>query len=567
MTDGPFEIADRLVDEYARLRPVSATELGIKGHDDRWTDFSPAGSDALADSFRSFRTEMARHLDDGDPWRRHSARTVVAWLDERLSEHEAGDHLRDLSHAAGTIQDIRDIFDQMDKQSEEGWADIAVRMEAVGAALESHRVALEAGREQGLAVARRQVLAVLEQLRVMAAEGSSWDALGAEATAAGQDDIARRLDTARPAAKAALGEMIRYLEDTYLPSAPLADGVGEERYLRAADRFLGKAIDLRETYEWGWEEVGRLSAEMEVIAEEVAPGLGLAGCVELLENDDTRAAPSHQAFLTVMQELQDHALDKLSGLHFDVDERIRKVTINLWPPGGALGANYIGPSEDFIRPGSVWYSLDERVQVPLWQEVSTAFHEGFPGHHLQVGTAMLNAANLDRAHRLLIWYSGYGEGWALYAERLMQELDLFEKPEYVLGMLATQMLRACRVVVDIGCHLGYRIPDSSPLMAGEDWGYDQAVRMMEEVALQPRPMAESEVKRYLGWPGQAISYKIGEREIYGVRRREENRLGPDFSLKDFHSRLLNIGEVRLDYLEEALLLSVSNRDAGASGKG
>jgi uncharacterized protein (DUF885 family) len=91
--------------------------------------------------------------------------------------------------------------------------------------------------------------------------------------------------------------------------------------------------------------------------------------------------------------------------------------------------------------------------------------------------------------------------------------------------------------------------------------------MMEEVALQPRPMAESEVKRYLGWPGQAISYKIGEREIYGVRRREENRLGPDFSLKDFHSRLLNIGEVRLDYLEEALLLSVSNRDAGASGKG
>jgi uncharacterized protein (DUF885 family) len=567
VTDGPFEIGERLVDDFARLRPLAATELGIAGHDDRWTDFSPDGADQLAECFRGYRRDMAVFVGDDDVWRRHAARTVVAWLDERLSEHEAGDHLRDLSHAAGTIQDIRDIFDQMDKETAAGWGDIATRMESVGGALESHRVALEEGRRQGLTVARRQVLAILEQLQVMSDDGSPWDGLEGQAAAAGFADASSRLAAARPAAKAAIADMIEYVEDIYLPAAPIEDGVGEERYLRAADRFLGVEIDPVETYAWGWEEVGRLEAEMELVAEEVAPGLGLAACVELLETDPDRAAPSHEAFLGIMQELQDQALEKLSGLHFDVDERIRRVTINLWPPGGALGANYIGPSEDFSRPGSVWYALDDRQQVPLWQEVSTAFHEGFPGHHLQVGTAMLNAANLDRTHRLLIWYSGYGEGWALYAERLMQELQLFEKPEYVLGQLATQMLRACRVVIDIGCHLGYRIPSGYHLMGGEEWGYDQAVRMMEEVALQPRSMAESEVKRYLGWPGQAISYKIGEREILDLRRREEARLGTDFVLKDFHSRLLNIGEVRLDYLGEALLLPVSNRAAGASDTG
>jgi uncharacterized protein (DUF885 family) len=228
------------------------------------------------------------------------------------------------------------------------------------------------------------------------------------------------------------------------------------------------------------------------------------------------------------------------------------VTVNLAPPGGALGAWYINPSSDWERPGSVWYSLGEREMIPVWQEVSTAYHEGFPGHHLQIGTAMWQSDRLSKAHRLLIWYSGYGEGWALYAERLMDELGYFERPDYRVGMLASHIFRAARVVVDIGCHLGYTIPDTAPLHAGETWSYEKAVDYIEQVGLQPRDLAESEVKRYLGWPGQAISYKVGEREILDIRRRLRER-DASFDLKDFHRRIIEGGEVRLDYLREIML--------------
>jgi uncharacterized protein (DUF885 family) len=180
--------------------------------------------------------------------------------------------------------------------------------------------------------------------------------------------------------------------------------------------------------------------------------------------------------------------------------------------------------------------------------VSTAYHEGFPGHHLQVGTSMAQQENLTRAHRLLIWYSGYGEGWALYTERLMDELGYFERPEYLLGYYSSQQLRACRVVIDIGCHLGLALPDDALVNPGGRWDYQTAVDVLHQVAAQPREVSESEAKRYLGWPGQAISYKVGERTILSLRDEAKRKQGSAFDLKEFHRSLLAGGEVRLDYL-------------------
>jgi uncharacterized protein (DUF885 family) len=341
-----------------------------------------------------------------------------------------------------------------------------------------------------------------------------------------------------------------WLQSEYLSYAQEEDGIGEERYLRAAEEFLGLVIDPREVYEWGWEEVGQLRAEVERVAGQVDRGLNVEEVIHLLESDPQRAV-SRADFPVFVQERLERAVEDLDGSHFDVPGPIRRVDVNLAPAGGALGAWYINPSGDWERPGSVWYALGDREFVPVWQEISTAYHEGFPGHHLQIGTVMAQADRLSDAHRLIIWYSGYGEGWALYAERLMDELGYFELPEYRLGMLASQLFRATRVVVDIGSHLGYRIPQSAPLHPGEAWSFDTAVDYIERVGLQPRDIAESEVKRYLGWAGQAISYKVGEREILDIRRQLEKRGA--FDLKDFHRRVLEGGEVRLDYLRRRLL--------------
>jgi uncharacterized protein (DUF885 family) len=309
-------------------------------------------------------------------------------------------------------------------------------------------------------------------------------------------------------------------------------------------------IDPEETYEWGWGEVHRIRSEMEATATEIGPGMSVDEVIDLLETDPARSAGTREEFVEFVSAIQQQAISQLADVHFDVPDELKVVTVNIAPPGGSLGAWYKSPSEDFSRPGSIWYAPGERERLPYWQEVSTAYHEGFPGHHLQVGTAVLQREKLSRFHRMVIWYSGAGEGWALYAERLMDELGFFEKPEYRLGLLASQLFRSVRVVVDIGCQLGLTIPNGAPLHAGDVWDYERAVHYMCDIGLQARDVSESEVKRYLGWWGQAISYKVGEREILAMRERA--RSAQDFDQKEFHKRMLEYGAIRLDHLWEVM---------------
>jgi uncharacterized protein (DUF885 family) len=312
-------------------------------------------------------------------------------------------------------------------------------------------------------------------------------------------------------------------------------------------------LDPHETYEWGWSEVHRLMADMKATAAEIDNTRSIEEVIDLLETDPDRSAPDHEAFARFVSEIQSRAVAQLDGSAFDVPAEIREVTVNIAPPGGSLGAWYHTPSEDFSRPGSIWYAPGERTRIPYWGEVATAYHEGFPGHHLQIGIALVQREKLSRFHRQFIWYSGAGEGWALYAERLMDELGYFENPEYRLGLLSSQLFRSTRVVVDIGTQLKKVIPSDAPLHAGQVWNYDLAVDYIERIGLQPRDIAESEVKRYLGWPAQAISYKVGEREILDIRRLAQAGSVNGFDLKDFHHRLLEAGAIRLDHLREAMI--------------
>lgn len=525
-----------------------ATSLGIPGADDRWDDLSPDGATAVYEVARRYRSAAREHFEHPDDDQRHAARVVAGYLEVAVGQYESGDYLRDVSHMYCGFTRVRDIFDIMPRETAEQWGNIASRLEKIGEPFQGWCRLLAAGVETGQVSSRRQVLSVIEQARHLAGDQSMFLGLVADAERRGLAD-----DRLRHAAEIARQEAARladWLEQEYLRHADPEDGVGEERYLRSAEEFLGMTIDPAEVYEWGWEEMARLRSQMAEVAREVDPDLSVDEVIELLETDPARSVPKEE-FTDFVQQRLDDAVAALDGSHFDLADPIKRVTVNLAPPGGALGAWYVQPSEDWQRPGSVWYALGDRDRIPTWQEVATAYHEGFPGHHLQVGVSMWQKDRLSKVHRLIIWYPGYGEGWALYAERLMDELGYFEKPEYRLGMLASHLFRAARVVVDIGSHLGYRIPDSAPLHAGEIWNYDIAVDYMDKIGLQPRDMAESEVKRYLGWPGQAISYKVGERVILDIRSRLQ--ADPSFDLKDFHRRVLEGGEVRLDYLRERLL--------------
>ena len=542
----PFEVSSTFIDELIVLSPLFATSIGVDGHDHQWDDLSPAGHDARHDIAAQFAVKMASHLQHPDRTQRLAAHVVSEYLSMAIDAYVSGDHLTDLSHMGSPFQSFREIFELTDPADPLSAANAAARLETIDVPLAGYRETLERGLAVRDAVSRRQVEAVLDQIDSLTGPASAWHRLEEGSP------IADRMGDSVNSAKAHMHSFRRFLEDTYLPSAQAADGVGRDRYERKAASFLGMNVDADEMYSFGWHEINRLLDEMRGVARTIDPNLDLAGVIAAVEGSAELSVTGAAELVSFVAARQENAIQALDGVHFDVPAVIREVTVQIAPPGGGLGAYYRSPSEDFSRPGGIYYSVGSQTNFPLYQEVSTAYHEGFPGHHLQIGTAMAARDQLSRAHRVLIWYSGYGEGWALYTERLMGELGFFERPEWVLGMLASQLFRAARVVVDIGMHLGLQIPETSPLHGGERWTFEKAVDFMRHVGLQPHAYATSEVTRYLGWPGQAISYKIGEREILRLRDDERRRLGADFDMKAFHSRVLGNGEMGLDLLRDVV---------------
>lgn len=552
MAQDIYDLSSDIVEEIADALPTIATYIGLPGRDHRWNDFSPEGHAAVAELARDHLRRVEALGEPGDEWAALATRVARDELHRQLADYEADEHLLDLNSISSAVQDLRDTFDQMDTSTREGWENIATRLEGLPGAAAGYVESLEAGRAKGLTVAQRQVAEVIRQARNFAGEDShflTYPEAVAEA-GIGDDVLCARVEAAVDTARRGFSEIADYLEQTYMSDAVERDAVGRERYLRLAQRYLGTEIDPVTTYEWGWSEVERLRARMTEVAGEILPGGTLAETLHLLLTDPGRASSSQEEFVDLMQDRQEIALRELEGVHFDVPEPIRSIQVKMTPPGGSLGAYYYSPSEDFTRPGTVFWSKGDQQQIPLFDEVTTAYHEGFPGHHLQVGLQLTAGDRFSRMQKLLVWYSGSGEGWALYAEDLMEELGYLEKPDYVMGKLASEMLRACRVVIDIGSHLELPIPVGQPFHPGEVWSFERGVEMLDTYAAQDHALSVSEMNRYLGWPGQAISYKVGQQAIRDLRAEERDRRGADYDQKAFHARLLEVGAVGLDLLRD-----------------
>ncbi len=545
-----YELTERFVEDLARIQPMEATEVGITSYDDRWDNLSSEGHAEVRALLEGYREQFEDLGQAGGRWPDHVRALALEYLDKRLTWYASEENVRDLNSVACPVQDFRKVFDIMDLESRQGWDRVITRLESLPTAIRLYIESLEEGRARGLTAARRQVIAVSEEASVCAGSSSPFGSLQATlaASPASDEELTKRLGSAIEGAQLAFWELGAYLEGTYLPDASEADGVGRERYAVAAYHFVGSHVDLDETYAWGWEQIAELSEEITEAAAQIDATKTVPEVMELLKTDPARSAQSPDEFLAIMQARQDEAMEALAGTHFDIPEEIRKVRVSLAPKGGALGAYYVSPTEDFVRPGSIWYSVGDQEVFPLYDEISTAYHEGFPGHHLQAGYLLTLAKQVGRLAATYAWWSGSGEGWALYAERLMGELGFFERPDYVLGMRMSQIFRACRVVIDIGSHVGLAIPSQSPVRPGTSWGFDAGVEMLEEVAHIPGPVARSEMTRYLGWPGQAIAYKVGERAILDLREEERLAKGAAFDLKDFHTRVLSAGAVGLDLL-------------------
>ena len=544
-----YDIANDYVERYAALNPLSATSIGVPGYDDKMSDFSPQGADANAELNRQTIAALNASAIKGER-DRIAQDAMLDDLQTSLDSHDAGEHLRSLRVLGSAFQGIRMVFDLMPRDTEEDWRNIAARMALVPEGLESYRQSLIEGVQQSKTSSRRQAAECAKQGRVWSgAEGAAsffhglLDAF--DASSVESEALRRDLASGADAAANAYADMGRYLSEEYMRDAVEQDGVGEERYALSSRAFNGTDMNFVETYNWGWEQLRWVESEMAKTAERILPGVGVEAAKEFLETNPDRAIEGVDAFQNWMQELQDRTIADLNGPHFDIPEPVKCIEAMIAPPGGALAMYYTSPSEDFSRPGRTWYPTGGKTRFPLWGEVSIAYHEGVPGHHFERGIAKYLTSELSRFQTAMGGTSGYIEGWALYAERLMAELGYLENPDYYLGMLRAQALRSVRVIIDIGMHLELAIPDDSDFYPGEVWNPDLGLEFIKQRSHFPEDFVASEIDRYLGMPAQAISYKVGEREWLNAREDAKRRKGAEFDLKEFHTRALNLGPMGL----------------------
>ena len=530
-----FELSDAYIDQSAAMSPMSCTYLGKDLDQDKLDDFSIAGMARAAQLTRETLKKLQAliPIDEID----RIAQTVMEErLNSSLALHDSQEEHVLWNVLTSPPSNIRSIFELMPRATEKDFDNIAKRLAAVSGAHKQWISTISEVAKGGKTTAQRQVRGVIKQLENYASGGYSQMCTNFDP----EGKYPAMHESAKLAEKSS-AETAVYLKNGYLPIANPQDAVGAQRYAVWSRYFTGANLDLRATYEWGIADLKAINERMWVIAEQIKPGAkSLREVADVLDHDPKYIIKGKENVIKYLQDFTDAAIERMDGEFFEIDDRIKICEARLAPDGSASAPYYNPPSEDLSRPGTTWIPMLGKDEVSSWHLVSTWYHEAVPGHHLQCATVTIEQDRLTRFQRTAAWISGYGEGWALYAERFMNELGAFDEPGIEMGYLSAQALRAARIVVDIGMHLGYTDFD------GNVWNAESARKLLNEQALLDEAHSRSETDRYLGWPGQAISYKVGERVWMKAREDAQTRLGANFNMKKFHTFALKIGPMGLD---------------------
>lgn len=547
-TPSPIDaLAENYFEDLLKLAPEEATMLGRPGVETLYRDYSPAGREAIAELHRDTLAQL-NELEPVDSVDRVTVEAMRERLGVELALHETG--RTELNNLASDAHGIRMVLELMPQSTDEDFTHIAGRLQNIPAALEQYWESLQDSRAKGQVAAVRQVKAVAAQAASWAQPDGALSTLLTAAQTAGASAAVE--EQVRRGVESAAGSYQRFAErltEQLLPDAPERDAVGAELYQLYSQSFTGARIDLEETYAWGLEELARIVAAQEQVAEQISPGASVEEAKELLNADPARVIHGTEALREWMQRLSDSAVADLRDTHFAIPSPMDQLECRIAPTQDG-GVYYTSPSDDFSRPGTMWWSVPpEDTEFTTWAETTTVYHEGVPGHHLQIGTAVYVKDQLNSWRRHLANTSGFAEGWALYAEQLMTELGYLDDPGDRMGMLDMQRMRAARVVFDIGVHCGFQAP--------AEWGAEVWTPEVGREFLRAHlPISEAqldfEFTRYLGWPGQAPSYKVGQRIIEQIRADREAAQASAFDLKEFHTELLELGGLGLDTLRFAM---------------
>ena len=432
------------------------------------------------------------------------------------------------------------LFDQQPLETADLRTQALARLGEVDRFIDQEIANLRAGLELGYSAPRVTVLSVPEQVRTLTSEDSPFLAFGARAKDAAFEASVQTVFEAEVAP--AVERFADFIEDEYLPQAREAIALSEHPdgvlcYPALVRSFATIAPTANQIHQTGLEQMEQIRSEMAQILEQHFGGEAIEAFVRRINTAPEFTFRTENDVLAYSKSALAAARDAMPRAFGVLPQA--DVLIKPYPAFAASGSGeYHSSSEDGTRPGIFYIAVRDPTGRSRASQLSTLYHETYPGHHLQGAIALERGAQAHPLTRYL-WNSGYGEGWALYAERVAQELDLYPTPLDLMGLLSDQAARAARLVIDTGIHT-------------KGWTRQQAVDyMMNNTGWAPVDI-ENEIDRYISWPGQANSYMLGMLEIRRLRTEAERALGDRFELSEFHDRALENGSVTLPMLEQAV---------------
>lgn len=569
------ETLHALFDEHAawerREFPETAFRRGDRAAAARLDDRAPQTHERRQRDRLAFR-ERARAIDARllDAQDRTSRELFLFLMDAQIGDHVHGRHLMPVGRRWGIHQTIGLLAEGMDFERAADWERYLSRLAGVPELVDDAIALMALGIERGHVPPRVSLEGVEGQVDALLGPGG-LDALAAPFR---RDDapagLRRTFDReALPAVQAALDRYRAFLVETYLPAcrdtiAAAAEPDGAALYAHMLGVMTTTEMTAREIHDLGLYEVGRIRAEM---LEVIRRTDFLARHPEhATAEDDVLFAAFTEDLRTNERFYHDSERELLRGYR-DICKRVDwhlpkyffASELPRLPYGVLKIPDFIAPQQTtaYYRPGSleggeagVFFANCHRLdQRPIYEMIPLALHEAVPGHHHQIALAQeMDGLPAFRRH---LWITAYGEGWALYAERLGIEMGLYEDPYDDFGRLLYEMWRACRLVVDPGIHaLG--------------WTRDEAIEFMRRNTALSEVNIANEVDRYIEWPGQATAYKLGELRIRALRLEAEDELGEAFDLRAFHRVLLADGPVTLPMLETRVRRWLASLPAGLS---
>ncbi len=531
--------------------PTWASALGDRRYNDKWTDNTLAGIEQRQSDSREFLRRVyaidRNALSTEDQLNYELFRRQ---LQDNVDTFQFNGHLMPFSHRGG-IQNPENLTSQLRLVTVKDYEDWLARVRQIDELIDQNIKLAEAGRKQGLMPPKILLQRVPDQLSLQVVEfanesplfsvfenmpesfsAEDRERLRAGATEALEDDIL-------PAYK----KLDRYFNQKYLPAARDSVGLsalpnGSAWYEHRTRSYTTTQMTPDDIHRLGLSEVKRIREQMQQVITEVGFDGSFQEFLVFLRTDPQfyfdNPDDLYEAYLATSKRI-DPELVNLFGLLPRMPYGVKPIPDSIAPD--TTTAYYSRPAADGSRAGTYWVNLYRPEVRPKYEIEVLSVHEAMPGHHLQIALQQ-ELGNMPSFRRFL-GFTAFVEGWGLYSERLGYDLGLYEDPYSRFGQLTYDMWRAVRLVVDTGIHY-------------KGWTRQQAIDFFKDNAAKAEHDIVNEIDRYIGNPGQALAYKIGQLKMLTLRERAERQLGDEFDIRAFHDHLLGAGALPLDLLEQRM---------------